>query len=120
EPAPQGAQVRPVSQQFPHPLKGALPVMNKQSPTEPSRTSRWRGLPVAVVLLLLIAACSSDNKTIAANSSPVAGQYDCAKAASEFLTAYDQPPSALPSSFTPLSKKPQPGGSVIKIVSGAI
>jgi len=90
--------------------------------------------------LLLVAACSDDDDdeatatestassvadtaagtTVAGATSAAGGGDACVTAAEEFLAPYDELPTELPPDFTPLSKAPAPGGSIINLSNGSI
>jgi ABC-type sugar transport system substrate-binding protein len=86
---------------------------------------RWPIISAVLAVAIVLGACSSSSKkSTAAGAAPAApaqsGQSDCVKSANDFLRSYNQLPTTLPSAFTPLSKPPKPGGTVIKIVNGTI
>jgi ABC-type sugar transport system substrate-binding protein len=78
----------------------------------------------AVTVLAALAACSSTSSSTsssaAAATSAVSGTSSCVTAADTYLQPWDSLPTALSSAYTPLSVKPSPGGTVIKLVDGAI
>jgi hypothetical protein len=114
------------------------------TPAAPS-PRRARGLAIgalAAALGLVAAACGSDSKsssgattvapaeaattaaggaatTAGGGAATTAAANDCVAKATEALKPYDERPTALPSTYTPLSKKPA-AGKVIKLVNGAI
>lgn len=78
---------------------------------------------VGVSAIAALAACSSTKKAASSTaggtgSSAEAGQ--CAAAAAKYMQAYAQPPTTLGSEFTPLSKAPEAGGTVVKIYNAEI
>src|ERR1700730_9799470 len=97
---------------------------------EPTIRRGWRGpSAVAIAAMVAMAGCSSSTKT-ASTAATTAGTgsattaasaaSSCVADANTFLKDYQQLPTALPASFTALSKAPKPGGTVIKIVNGGI
>jgi len=103
-----------------------------------SKTPRRRRRAIfasLVTVSLVAAACGDDDDQATAGGSDApaasvatstvapadgAGQSECAQQAAAFLEDYDDLPTALPESFAPLAAAPEPGGTVIKIVNGAI
>jgi hypothetical protein len=55
----------------------------------------------------------------AGSDTTAAAGNDCVAAANDYLTAWDELPTALPAEYTPLAAKPAPG-KVIKLVNGTI
>ncbi|MCU1655357.1 MAG: hypothetical protein JWO57_13 [Pseudonocardiales bacterium] len=102
--------------------------------TEHSRMSRRHprllaltggGLAIAVALV----GCSSSGGNKGGSSSggsatssgtATAGGSDCMTAAQTYLKPWDSLPTSLSSNYKPLGKKPTAGGTVIKLVNGAI
>jgi ABC-type sugar transport system substrate-binding protein len=95
---------------------------------EQYRRSRRHGHLLAVTagglaLALTLAACTSagDSGTTASGSGATSGAGSaCMTSAQNHLKPWDALPTALSSAYTPLSKKPTAGGSVIKLVNGSI
>jgi ribose transport system substrate-binding protein len=83
--------------------------------------NRRPGVVLAASAALLVAGCGT-----AAGSGTGTGTVDsastraCVTAADKYVKAYEQPATALPPGFTPLSAKPKPGGKVIKIYNALI
>lgn len=70
-----------------------------------------------------VAACSSTSSSTSgavAAATNGAGTSSCVSAADSYLKPWDSLPTTLSSVYTPLSKKPAPGGTVIKLVNGSI
>ncbi len=98
-----------------------------------SRRPRRRSLAatagVAAVAVTLV-ACSSGTSSgtsggaastaAAAAATSAAGTSSCVTAANDYLKPWDSLPTSLSSAYKPLSTKPAPGGTVIKLVNGAI
>jgi ABC-type sugar transport system substrate-binding protein len=97
---------------------------------EPRARRGWIGpSAVAIAAMVAMAGCSSGTKTAStATTSAGSGSAttaasaasSCVADANAYLKDYQQLPTALPASFTPLSKAPKSGGTVIKIVNGGI
>jgi ABC-type sugar transport system substrate-binding protein len=103
--------------------------MTRQREDRPKTPRRNRTILATLIAVGYAAsACSGGAKagnitagvsnTTAANGASAAS--DCVAKATDFLKAYDGVPTKLPASFTPLSKAPKPGGTIIKIVNGKI
>ena len=81
---------------------------------------------IAVTLMACSSGTSSTSSSGAAGATSAAGatgaatMSSCMTAANNFLTPWDALPTTLSSDYTPLSAKPAPGGTVIKLVNGAI
>ncbi len=80
---------------------------------------------VAAVAIAL-AACSSASSSSstsgsgAASATGVAATSSCVTAANAYLKPWDSLPTKLSSTYTPLTSKPAPGGTVIQLVNGTI
>ena len=97
-----------------------------------SRRRQRRSLTAAGVAAIAVTlmACSSGTSgtsssgaagaTSAAGATGAATTSSCMTAANNFLQPWDALPTALSSDYTPLSAKPPPGGTVIKLVNGKI
>ena len=100
---------------------------------EHGRSRRWhrRSLAattgIAAVTVTLV-ACSSSSSTssssasssAAATAAAVSATSSCMTAANNYLRSWDGLPTSLSSAYTPLTTKPTPGGTVIKLVNGKI
>jgi ABC-type sugar transport system substrate-binding protein len=91
---------------------------------------RWRRVlwGVFATALLLLPACGSGSKSPASGNAAASGSAasknapgsQCVSAADAYLKGYDQLPTALPPSFTPLAARPKPGGTIVRIVNGKL
>ena len=96
-----------------------------------SRRRQRRSLAAAAgvaAVAVTLAACSSGSSSgsssassaAAAAATGVSTSSSCIAAASSFLKQWDTLPTNLSSAYTPLTSKPAPGGTVIKLVNGHI
>lgn len=100
---------------------------DRQGSTHRGRSHRGFGVAAgAAILIAATAGCASSGNASAADAgnttegSTTAATSACMAAANAYLQPYRTLPTKLPASYTPLSKKPKPGGSVIAIVNGSI
>jgi ABC-type sugar transport system substrate-binding protein len=73
----------------------------------------------ATAAAIALSACSSSGNDAAASNAPAAGSPTssaCMSAAADYLKSWDALPTALPAAYTPLSKKPATGKTMIKLV----
>src|SRR5215469_7261496 len=63
---------------------------------------------------------SSASSSAAATAAAVSATSSCMTAANNYLRPWDGLPTSLSSAYTPLTTKPAPGGTVIKLVNGKI
>jgi ABC-type sugar transport system substrate-binding protein len=94
-----------------------------------SRRPRRRSLAATAgfaAVAVTLAACSSSGTSTSTGSAAAAAATSgsavssCIAAAHAYLKPWDTLPTSLSSAYTPLSQKPAPGGTVIKLVNGAI
>jgi ABC-type sugar transport system substrate-binding protein len=102
-----------------------------------SRRRLRRSLAAAAgvaALAVALAACSSGSSSTsssgaassgaassgAASATAAAATSSCMAAANAYLKPWDSLPTQLSSTYTPLTAKPAPGGTVIKLVNGTI
>jgi ABC-type sugar transport system substrate-binding protein len=83
------------------------------------RVVRWTA--VGVVGALVASGCSSSSSKASGGSrSGSATDSACLTATQKFLVPWSTPPTSLPAGFTPLSEKPAPGGTIIKVIRAAV
>lgn len=88
-----------------------------------SIAARSGAAAAGVVAILLCSSCSTSSSaqnTSASGGSSSAATTACIDATQKFLAPYAKPPTALPAAFTPLSKPPAPGGTIIRLVQQAV
>ncbi len=91
----------------------------------PHRRSLAATAGVAAVAATLVACSSGTSSSTASTAAAAAatsasGTSSCRTAANDYLKSWDSLPTSLSSAYQPLSKKPAPGGTVIKLVNGTI
>jgi ABC-type sugar transport system substrate-binding protein len=91
------------------------------------RVRSRRLVAAAMALVVALGACGGDDDSdsAAADAPATTSASDeanaaCLETAEEFLADYEEPPTELPDSLTPLESPPEPGGHIIKIVNGNI
>jgi len=94
-----------------------------------SRRPRRRSLAATAgfaAVAVTLAACSSSGTSTSTSSAAAAAATSgsavssCIAAANAYLKPWDALPTSLSSAYAPLSQEPAPGGTVIKLVNGAI
>lgn len=99
------------------------------------RVRSRRLVAAAMALMVVMGACGDDDSDSAASGAPAGAERSdgpettsasddrdaqCLATAEELLADYEELPTELPESFTPLQSPPESGGHIIKVVNGNI
>src|SRR5580704_15146115 len=110
--------------------RGNVPMTGSEHRCSRRRLRRSLAAAAGVAALAVaLAACSSGSSSTsssgaassgAASAIAAAATSSCMAAANAYLKPWDSLPTQLSSTYTPLTAKPAPGGTVIKLVNGTI